>query len=84
RLGIDGYIADNQFRKRDPRFIDSETYAEQQAKRRQERGSTRDRKRFIPADFDYDPVTKSCRCPAGNGMWLGFEGQIDGRDVIRF
>ncbi|WP_332874044.1 transposase [Amphritea pacifica] len=22
--------------------------------------------------------------PAGNGMWLGFEGQIDGRDVIRF
>ncbi len=26
RLGVDGYIADNQFRKRGPRFIDSTTY----------------------------------------------------------
>ena len=82
RLGIDGYIADNQFRKRDPRFIDSTTYKEQQAKRRKERGNRISR--FIPADFDYDPVTETCRCPAGNAMWMNLKGKIEGRDVIRF
>ena len=63
RLGVDGYIADNQFRKRDPRFIYSTTYKEQQAKCRKERGNRISR--FIPADFDSDPVTETCRCPAG-------------------
>jgi|TARA_R110001583_G_C5622149_1_gene406359 transposase len=84
RLGIDGYIADNQFRKRDPRFIDSTTYEAAQAKRRKERGSNTHTKRFIPIDFDYDAVTETCRCPAGNPMWLGFKGQINRREVIRF
>lgn len=84
RLGIDGYIADNQFRKRDPRFIDATTYAEQQAKRRKARGSNTYKKRFIPADFDYDPATETCRCPAGNAMWLNLKGQLEGRDIIRF
>ena len=82
RLGIDGYIADNQFRKRDPRFIDSTTYNQQQAKRREERGNRV--KRFIPADFDYDPLSQSCRCPAGKTMWLALQGEVDGREVIRF
>ncbi|MBY4679151.1 IS1182 family transposase, partial [Marinobacterium arenosum] len=82
RLGIDGYIADNQFRKRDPRFIDSTTYNQQQAKRRKERGSQF--KRFTPADFDYDPVNQSCRCPAGKPMWLSLKGPVAGREVIRF
>ncbi|WP_235263681.1 transposase, partial [Nitrincola sp. A-D6] len=38
RLGIDGYIADNQFRKRDPRFAESVTFNKAQAQRRKERG----------------------------------------------
>ena len=82
RFGVDGYIADNQFRKRDPRFIDSTTYNEQQAKRQKERGNRI--KRFTPADFDYDAVTQTCRCPAGNSMWLSLKGVVDGKDVIRF
>jgi len=56
------------------RFIDSTTYTEQQAKRRQERGNRTSR--FIPADFDYDPATESCRCPAGNTMWLSLKGKV--------
>ncbi|WP_075178523.1 IS1182 family transposase [Neptunomonas phycophila] len=82
RWGIDGYIADNQFRKRDPRFIDSTTYAQQQATRRKERGTKHSR--FIPADFDYDPHNETCRCPAGKAMWLSLKGQVAGKDVIRF
>ena len=82
RWGIDGYIADNQFRKRDPRFIDSTTYAQQQATRRKERGTKHTR--FIPADFDYDPHNETCRCPAGKDMWLSLKGQVTGKEVIRF
>ena len=82
RWGIDGYIADNQFRKRDPRFIDSTTYTQQQAKRRTERGTKHSR--FIPADFDYDPLKETCHCPAGNPMWLSLKGKVQGKDVIRF
>ena len=82
RWGIDGYIADNQFRKRDLRFIDSTTYAQQQATRRKERGTKHSR--FIPADFDYDPHNETCRCPAGKAMWLSLKGQVAGKDVIRF
>lgn len=82
RLGIDGYIADNQFRKRDPRFIDSITYNQQQAKRREERGTKT--RRFIPADFDYDPLSQTCRCPAGKTMWRALKGHVQGREVIRF
>lgn len=82
RYGIDGYIADNPFRKRDPKFIDSTTYNQQQAKRRKERGYRT--KRFIPVDFDYAPATKSCRCPAGKPMWLCLDSEIDGKAVIRF
>lgn len=84
KLGVDGYIADNQFRKRDPRFIDSTTYQEEQAKRQKERGY-RSSKRFVLTDFDYDPIAVSCRCPAGNLMWCSMNnGQINGRKATSF
>ena len=83
QMGIDGYIADNQFRKRDPRFTDSLTYNEQQEKRQAERGR-KGPKRFTAADFDLNLIAKTCRCPAGNRMWKSYEGTVDGRDVIRF
>jgi transposase len=84
KLGVDGYIADNQFRKRDPRFIDSTTYQQEQAKRRKERGRPSS-KRFVPADFDYDPIAVSCRCPAGNAMWCSMNnGQTNGRKATAF
>jgi transposase len=84
KLGVDGYIADNQFRKRDPRFIDSTTYKEEQAKRQKERGYTSS-KRFVLTDFDYDPIAVSCRCPAGNLVWCNMNnGQINGRRATSF
>ncbi|GAB2582581.1 IS1182 family transposase [Nitrincola alkalisediminis] len=83
RHGIDGYIADNQFRKRDPRFADSITFNEAKAQRRKERGG-QVAKRFTPADFDYDPVTETCRCPAGKPMWKRFKGKIADQDMISF
>ncbi len=59
--GLDAYIADGNFRKRDPRFIDRDRY---QPKARKARW-------FKAGDFVYDPETQTCRCPAGNEMWSG-------------
>jgi transposase len=57
----DGYLVDNQFRKRDPRFADADQHKPRQQK-------TKNR-RFTPADFDYDPDQLTCACPAGNHLY---------------
>ncbi|WP_368506802.1 transposase [Colwellia sp. 6_MG-2023] len=66
--GFDTYIADNQFRKRNPLFKESETYETAQEKRRLKRSKGKPRL-FTSDDFHYDEVTQTCRCPAGNDMW---------------
>ncbi|WP_343042586.1 transposase [Nitrincola alkalisediminis] len=83
---VKGYItdiADNQFRKLDPIFAESITFNEAKAQHRKERGG-QVAKRFTPADFDYDPVTETCRCPAGKPMWKRFKGKIADQDMISF
>ncbi|MGV2871505.1 transposase, partial [Colwellia sp. E150_009] len=66
--GFDTYIADNQFRKRNPLFKESETYETAQEKRRLKRSKGKPRL-FTSNDFHYDETTQTCRCPAGNEMW---------------
>ena len=68
KSGFDTYIADNQFRKRNPLFKDSETYETEQEKRRLKRSKGKPRL-FTSDDFHYDEATQTCRCPAGNDMW---------------
>ena len=71
---LDAYIADGNFRKRDPRFIDRDRY---QPKARKARW-------FKADDFTYDPDTQTCRCPAGNAMWSGGKRVIDGNHYRNF
>lgn len=71
---IDAYLADGNFRKRDPRFIDRDRY----------QPKVRKAKWFKAEDFDYDPVIKNCRCPAGNDMWSSGMRVIDGNDYVTF
>ena len=60
---IDGYIPDNQFRKRDPKFNEQQTNHSQ---RKAITGKKKARTSVIPATaFDFDPVKLTCRCPAG-------------------
>ncbi len=66
--GFDTYIADNQFRKRNPLFKESETYESAQEKRRLKRSKGKPR-RFTSQDFHYNEAAQTCRCPAGNMMW---------------
>jgi len=61
--GIDAYIADTQFRKRDPRFAGAKRH---KARAYQDRGSAR---LFRPEDFTYDERARTCICPAGKHLY---------------
>jgi hypothetical protein len=65
---LDRYIADTQFRSRNPLFKISETYHTEKEKRRLKRSKGRPRL-FTSKDFHYDKNTKSCR--ARQGMKCG-------------
>ncbi len=68
---IDGYIPDNQFRSRDPKFAD-------QKKKHGKRKTNVKRKTddIIPAsEFQMNPDDKTCICPAGENIWLHKEGE---------
>lgn len=68
---INGYIPDNQFRSRDPKF------SGQKAKygKRNRNNSGKKALEVIPAsEFRLDPINKTCVCPAGEDMWLKKEG----------
>ena len=69
--GINGYIPDNQFRSRDPKFADYKTtHSTRPSTTRQEKIT----QEVIPAsEFAFDPVKKTCTCPAGEEMWLRSE-----------
>ena len=68
---INAYIPDNQFRKRDPKFAEQKTHHSQ---RKAITGKKQASSHVIPAsEFEFDPVTLTCRCPAGET--LSFRGQ---------
>jgi hypothetical protein len=82
--GLDSYIADTQFRSRNPLFKTSETYHTEQEKRRLKRSKGKPRL-FTSADFHFDKSKQQCRCPAGNAMWCSGENSKSGERIyIRF
>jgi hypothetical protein len=66
--GIDAYVADTLFRKRDPRFADYERYRERTRKER-ERRAGRNNRPFGIKDFIFDKELRSCLCPAGKRLY---------------
>jgi transposase len=75
--GIDGYLADHLFRKRDPRFAS--------ARRHLPARHPSKAKQFLPRDFLYDPDTKTCICPAGQFLYQnGSRCLIHGREAVKF
>jgi len=66
---IDAYVADNQMRKRDPRFADYGRYKE---RHRKERAAFEGRSGlFKAADFYFPEDLSHCICPAGKRINLG-------------
>lgn len=69
--GINGYIPDNKFRSRDPRFTE---YKASHSTRPASARSEKVTQSVIPAsDFQFNPSEKTCICPAGEDMWLRSE-----------
>lgn len=78
---IDAYIADHNFRKRDPRFQDRDRYKEKHRKEiRHSRHSI-----YRPADFMYDKQSRTCICPAGKALHQnGNNVMIKGAQYVKF
>jgi transposase len=78
---IDAYIADNQFRKRDPRFATAKRHrARHQVEQRKRRQSC-----YRPADFIYDRASQTCICPAGKALYRnGSSCWIGGYEAVKF
>lgn len=65
--GIDAYVADGLFRKRDPRFADVDRYKE---RHREERAKRTGRKELFTVDDFFFPDNLSyCICPAGRRLY---------------
>jgi transposase len=81
--GIDGYVADNQFRKRDPRFADVDRYKERFRKDRAEYYGVKGLWR--PRDFTLSEDKRFCICPAGKRLYRnGGNVVVDGNKAIKF
>jgi len=83
--GIDGYVADILFRKRDPRFAGASRYKE---RHRQEQREARMRSGvvlFANHDFHYDPERQLCICPAGQKLYRnGSNVVVNGYQAVKF
>lgn len=82
--GLDSYMADTQFRSRNPLFKTSETYHTEQEKRRLKRSKGRARL-FTRDSFLFNPTTNTCICPAGKTLWRQSKNIITkGKSYSRF
>lgn len=81
--GINAYVADNRFRKRDPRFKDYDRYKEEH--RKEIARKRKKSKLFSKDDFSFDPDFKFCMCPAGKRLYRSGRGfDTKGNFVTRF
>jgi transposase len=81
--GIDGYVADTQFRKRDPRFSDVDRYKERHRRERRELNGTREL--FTVKDFTFDKNLGFCICPAGKRLYRnGGNVVVGGYRAVKF
>ncbi len=75
---INAYIPDNRFRSRDPKFADQkEKYG-----KRQQIGKKKTPSMISASEFNFDPVEKSCICPAGEELSLRNERE-DGHGNLK-
>jgi len=82
--GIDAYIADTQFRKRDPRFKDVDKYKERSRKEWKEYHDAPDLYR-PNRDFTISDDKRCCICPAGKRLHRnGGNVIVNGQRAIKF
>jgi len=60
---INGYIPDNQFRSRDPKFD-----KQKEKYKRPSRAKEGSKPTFPASEFKFDPIKQACECPAGKQL----------------
>jgi transposase len=81
--GIDGYVADTLFRKRDPRFATAPRHRPSRPDEPWARPKARGL--FTPQDFTLDAEQRFCICPAGKRLYRnGAHVQIRGYVGVKF
>ena len=82
--GIDGYLPDLGFRKRDPRFAEVERYRARDKKDKQAYFG-RKTQHYTSPDFHYDEATHTCICPAGKKLYSnGRASNLGGYEALKF
>lgn len=78
---INGYIPDNQFRSRDPKFAkQKEKYG-----KRHQKDKKRAKKIFPSTEFKFDPIKLTCECPAGASIsYHGTRTDQNGQQRVHF
>jgi len=69
QVGVEGYIADANYRRRDAAFANAGRYKERHRKEQRQRSGAEERQRFGPEDFVYDDEQRTCVCPAGKKLY---------------
>ena len=73
--GIDALLADGQLRQRDERFATQDRHQQaphplhDKTRARVPTPPTPTATPFAPRDFTYDPIARTCVCPAGNALY---------------
>jgi transposase len=80
---IDAYVADNQFRKRDPKFADVDKYKERHRKETAKKSGYQ--RTFTTKDFKFADDLSYCICPAGKMLYRnGGNTYTEGHHSVRF
>ena len=81
--GIDAYVADTQFRKRDPRFADRDRYKERTRKEYAAAHGTTTT--YTTQYFTMSDDARYCICPAGKRLYRnGGNVMMNGKPAIKF
>ncbi len=84
-MKIEALIADNNMRSRDERFADQGKYKALPDPIHDKGGKPKQAARYQPKDFDYDPQTGTCICPAGKQLYgNGSDCTINGYAAVKF
>lgn len=67
--GIDAYLPDNGYRKRDARYADQDRHKAKPDPLHDKRPQAKKPALFRPEDFRFDPEKKTCVCPAGKALY---------------
>ena len=82
---VDAVLADNQMRKRDPRFEGQVGHKAKPEPLYDKSGKLKKVPCYVPTDFTHDPTAGTCICPAGKSLYRhGSNCRINDRDAVRY